>query len=850
MRNNNGEVLRLLSRRLYRANLNRNRVLTCAVAFVVLLIFSVFSLSAGKLEADCLLYARMMGTTASTTLERATEEQIAVIENLDYIKAVGKEVYIGETEAFTCLVLDETAYETMQAPAYSDIHGVYPKEADEVMLPMRALSDLGIAKPHLGMEIDVTMQTTGGQRLQQTFRLSGYYTEYVEAAKAPPYGFFSERFLEKEHLASQQHTTLLIKQQDSLDGETAEDRLYQDVEMTDDTQQFFGGNALTYSAIYEFAGGFDVAVILAIVIFAGAWLLLYNIMSISMVEHVRQYGLLKTLGTTKGQLARIVYRQTGWIVCKGCLLGMAAGMAMTVFIVPKLLENLYLHEFGSASAMIAFKPWILVFAVGFGVYVTFAATSLAMMKVISMQPIEAVKFVGLSARRRKKQKPGNQRFSLALLACRNLFRYRKRFVIAVISLTLSMTVFLSAVVLSTGLDQTAQIEYDNQDFSIMCGASAMTAEDYTDDEIHFDPDFAQELLDLPGVTEAETVDGGFGRVKSSETALSMRLASWNLEHETFLPFVVQTLHDDMLEELAMYVEEKELSEMVDMDAVRKGKGFIVLHYHNLSQTMEEKSKEAVGQPVQLFSLAKDRKNQMECSGYLDFTAKGFPNMMTTWNGPSILYFLVSEEGFARMELPERIFRLDFDVELASEPLVKAQAERMVSAYNRAQKKLHPADLQYEQGILEITAKSDLLMAARDYIGSSRVIMGGICLVLLSMGLLNYINVTLTGLTARRKEFAVMESLGMTRKQLRKSIVLEGIFYSLIVTGLTLTAGSGVLYGMRQLVNQRIAYFTFSYPWAALLCGVMFLFAICIVIPLVLQKKTVRDSVIERLRMYT
>ena len=117
MRNNNREVLRLLSRRLYQANLNRNRVLTCAVAFVVLLIFSGFSLSAGKLAADCLRDASMMGTTASTTLERATEEQIAVIENLDYIKAVGKEVYIGETEAFTCLVLDETAYDTMQAPA-------------------------------------------------------------------------------------------------------------------------------------------------------------------------------------------------------------------------------------------------------------------------------------------------------------------------------------------------------------------------------------------------------------------------------------------------------------------------------------------------------------------------------------------------------------------------------------------------------------------------------------------------------------------------------------------------------------------------------------------------------------
>ena len=50
-------------------------------------------------------------------------------------------------------------------------------------------------------------------------------------------------------------------------------------------------------------------------------------------------------------------------------------------------------------------------------------------------------------------------------------------------------------------------------------------------------------------------------------------------------------------------------------AVRAGKGFIVLHYHNLSQAMEEKSREAVGQPAQLFSLAKDRKTQMECSKF-------------------------------------------------------------------------------------------------------------------------------------------------------------------------------------------------------------------------------------------
>ena len=126
----------------------------------------------------------------------------------------------------------------------------------------------------------------------------------------------------------------------------------------------------------------------------------------------------------------------------------------------------------------------------------------------------------------------------------------------------------------------------------------------------------------------------------------------------------------------------------------------------------------------------------------------------------------------------------------------------------------------------------------------------ICLVLLCMGLLNYINVTLTSLTARKKEFAVMESIGMTRKQLRKSIVLEGVFYSGIVSVLTVIVGSGVLQALRAVMNQRIAYFTFYHPWDVLGISILALFAICTVIPLALQRKNAEESVIERLRMYT
>ena len=78
----------------------RNRILIGAVAFVVIMLFGVFSLSIGKIEADYLLYMRNAGTAAYTTLERPTEKQTDMINALSYIKETGTSVYLGTADAF------------------------------------------------------------------------------------------------------------------------------------------------------------------------------------------------------------------------------------------------------------------------------------------------------------------------------------------------------------------------------------------------------------------------------------------------------------------------------------------------------------------------------------------------------------------------------------------------------------------------------------------------------------------------------------------------------------------------------------------------------------------------------
>ena len=276
MRNNNQEIAALLARESYNSNKSRNRILTAAVALTVMMLFGVFSLAVGKLETDILLYMRNSGTAASTTLERGSKEQQEEIEALPYIRAVGSSVYIGNTEDYSCEVLDETGWEKMTAPAYSDIHGEYPQKTDEIMLPVRAMEAIGIHEPELGMEIPAGINLPGGEKLEKTFILSGYYTDYLNPAIFRPAGYFSQEFLQRLSIDTAENTTLLIQQKDNIDDEAIEDMLYRDVEMRDDSQQFFGGISIYRQVVYDLAGGFDTAVLMAGLILFGAAMLLYN----------------------------------------------------------------------------------------------------------------------------------------------------------------------------------------------------------------------------------------------------------------------------------------------------------------------------------------------------------------------------------------------------------------------------------------------------------------------------------------------------------------------------------------------------------------------------------------------
>lgn len=865
MKNNNKKVVAHLAKKEFHTDKGRRMVLTGAVAFAVMMLFSVFSFASGKIETDMLRTARERGAVVNTTLERATQEQYEQIQKLSYIKDVGKYIQFGSAHENRAAVIDEVTWEKIKSPAFTDIHGTYPEEKMDVMVPMRALEMMDISEPKIGMELPITIEFSEEWQETFTFRLSGYYTEYIATIiYGPPDIYFSQTFLDSISTGKEWDVKLFLRQDDSVSGRKVENNLYNDIAMRDIRQQFLGENTSMEVAMFTMAGGFDTVLALAAVILLSAGLLIYNVLHISYEQRIREYGLLKTLGTTSKQLQAIVFWQTARIVLEGSLLGAAVGVLIALVALPILLSNMYLFRIGNAAGMITFRPLLLAASVFFVCCVTFFSSALAIRHTLRLTPVEAVNYMETSAGavyEGKSVRKNKKRFRLWQMAWRNILRFKKRFFVSAICLTLGLIVSLGVTMISKGSDTVNQIEHDYSDIMVFSRvvnhnypSIALGSHRINKDGIV--PLFPDELLEkiqsLPGIQESTVTYGAFGEILLEEEALAILRGEQTQDPRWYNRgiFLVQKMSDEYLEELKAFSEEKGL--YLDVDSVIKGEGMIQMHEHQLSPAQIELSKNDIGKTFGVYDIVDHKKTKdMRFCGYLDFEEEGLPEFYQMTRFYNNIYFLISEKGFENIKAKRQTFGIYITAETGKRAYLSDEIRKLVNDYNAP---LADADEDDPWSVdyllaLEFFSKIDVFEEMRSYIISNRLLMGSLCTILLLMGIVNYINVTITGLAVRKKEFAVMESIGLTKKQLRKMLILEGIFYSLIITVLTGVFGSIAFYQFAKLMEKRMGYFIFSYPIAEYAFCTVGLFLSCILIVLFLYRKYGEDSIALRLRIY-
>ena len=643
--NNNKDIIRFLAKNFAGTKKIRNTILFCSVVIGIVAITMVFGISCGKIQAEEIRLTRENGTASSGRIEDGTEEQYAKLKQLNYIKQVGKSIFVGEATEVSennaktiCDIVwaDSESWNNFLRPAYTNVIGSYPQKKDEILLSKRALKKLGISEPEQGMEINLDVYKGLFEHSKEKFKLCGWYTD---SGNKLAIGYISHDKINELNLEKGPYT-LLFSQSNHLSRSKTEEKLYQALPMKSADQKIYVSDTAQYTAVSKFAGGYEMVILGTLGILCGIYFLVRNVLWISMSEDIQNLGLLHTIGATERQITKIYRKQMRLLMLKGSVLGSLISVLILVLLIPEILGFHFYQEMGGNTILSFFRPWILLLSVVFVNGILWMASEGVIRKITKLSCIESATYDGKMGDRKIKH-PGklvlkrSETGEMFYIALGNIMRHKARFIITSISIFLGVLSFILMNVLTNGCDYKHLLE-KRPDFLLAgefseFGESLGYGEEYKTREIDVDPlltqgdgvellydndydefspisqELEKKLHKIDGIDweNSNLIEGAYVDTFMSKKGIRpydeglSNLTNDNMV-EGFSWGTVQILNENQILSLKKYVQDNQLN--IDVESLEEGNGVLIIHDHMLTPEQQKLADKAIGEPVYFKTL--------------------------------------------------------------------------------------------------------------------------------------------------------------------------------------------------------------------------------------------------------
>lgn len=829
--NNNKEIIKKITNRSLKTNKIRNTFAIMAIVLTTFMISSVFSIGISFAKNYKTMNLRLQGTTANVSLPNPTDNQIDKIKSLGLSNSIGYEINVGRVSLDTLSenrtkilikYLNKDNYEKQVSPAISDIKGNYPTKESEIMTSKKALEFLGESDAKIGDTIKVPCNING-KIINKEFILSGYYTNYALVQDSGNL-FVSEKFANKNNVTLEDNGALYISLK-TKDKSTAPDILEKEVSLNKNQEFSFSydiSNDLSDTVLSTMA----IIVIISLFIVLSGYLLIYNVLYIAVNKDITFYGMLKTIGTSPKQIKKIVKGQALKLSLIGISLGLLLGAIVSFLIVPLAMGTLFAGA--EASAMprdVSFNPIIFIGAGIFSLVTVMISCKKPAKIAGNISPIEALRYSGSTPKNQKKNRSTTKGSKLYKMAWYNVFREKKRAIIVFLSLFMGIITFLSVNTFLNSISVENYIDrYVKNDFVIQ-------SVEGNDDKI--DSDFINKIKDMKGVNNISlskssnlqldmskdvllpALENIYERFGNTKEDLNEYLNAVS-EDPSLLQVSVIGIDDNLIERL-----NEELEDKIDVEAFKKGNVAIADSWY-----YPENYKSIKGDVT--IRNFKDNKSKTFNMNVVGDTSELLPPGLDAPLGIPTIY--ISNSVLEKLDNDAINYILNINVD-----------KKYESKINKDLKALSKARGLWFESKSEKTEEFNKSQMVMNILG------GGIAVILILIGILNFINVMITGVNIRLKEFAIMESIGMTKKQIKMMLTYEGLYYALVTTGFILTLGIGIIYGIGELSKNIADYAAFVFPTTALVALIIVILAVCLITPAIVFKVSTKKSVTERLR---
>lgn len=866
MKIKNNKVIYKLSKKMLKSENKRNRIAIMAIVLTTLLFTSIFTIIFSLNETYQTYTFRQIGGYSHGSFKKINKEQKNILTQNHRIKKYGIRSFLGSIQ-------DGKFSKKPAEIHYMDhnvakwgyiklVEGRLPEKENEVAMDISALKKLGVQakvgeKIKLKFHVDENGQI--GERKSEEFILSGYWEE-DDLLKVHLIAI-SEKYL--KHIEEQQVSKGLapftmemeVMLNSSFDITEQMNRILMEQGFESGEISIginWGYTTAQFSNILDEGIVIFIVFLLVIVILVG-YLIINNVFQISVSSDIRLYGLLKTIGVTPKQLRKIVIKQA-IILCMfgipiGIVLGYMLGNIVTPFIIKKMNSDIGYLE-------MSYSYFIFVLSVIFSMSTVFIACIKPAKYASKISPIDATKYVDYDVKKKSYRKTKSAKILSMSIA--NISRNKKKTTLVIASITLS---FVMLNVLGTfvgGFDMDKYLEKTlSADFII----SNPEYFQYKGGNIpEKDIEFIKANINATKYGAAYISNSCYDRIWITEEQWNDYSKDWKEDKkEGAITFQdknngyvtcginIEAMDEGIFHKLNVVKGEFDYK---DMDGIA-----LVLSQDDFGNISVPDGYPKIGEKIKIDYIGKVRaidtrtgkdaddnipknylKYEIEKGNSVEYIVKAY---VTVPYSLGLRYF---DE---RLQAILPFSTLSRDNSFGARAVFYAFDTDNMQDEKMAEKFLNKLSKQKEHIMYE--SKETVRTEFNNFKTMFTVIGGLLCLIIGLVGMLNYTNMLMTSFFLRKREFALIQAIGMTGKQLKKMLIYEGSFYIFVSFAVSIVLSSIIFYPLNRLLEKMFWFYQghFTLMPIVLLIPILIIIGFCV--PYFMFKKIKNDSIIDRIR---
>ena len=856
-------MLSVLTGRSFRASRMRNLIAALAIMLTTILFTTVTTIGMGAAESIILTMQMLKGSRSDGDFHNMTAEQYEALKDADFIREYGLRMPVGFLTNTARHNIEFDVLDSVQADLTfcMPVHGSVPKAENEIVTSDAALRDLGV-EPEVGAAVTIAF-TAHGREYQMDMIVSGWFEATSEQISMMWAGtafrdahpdIFEYTYDQDRDMAGTYYSDFVavstIGLQEKLDHWVWQ--MGGDPDAVNSCNLSATINAVT-NPVLEPTTLLLGAVIIVLFGLCG-YLLIYNVFDIAVMQEIRRYGLYRTVGMSRRQIKKLINLQALWLSCVGIPLGLLIGYFAGKATLPYMMRTLS-SSYENVAINVNPSPIIFVGASVLAAFTVFLSTRKPIRVAANIPPIEAFRYAEAAAggKTTKKSTAGTTLFRLAWS---NLGRNKRRSAFIVASLSLCVILLNCIGIAADSVDIEKQVSYSiRTDFVIVNALSKNILEGFTRRE----HGLGQEVIDAVnaqlGVNGASAIYKNTLDDSNVTYDFPIEFDYTGTDEDTGIDYagtndgIVFNLGDDGHALCNVYgMEETALARM----DIQEGEA----DAHRLYGKM------ASGEGV-LLGVVSDRGTSilnpafdlLEVGDMITVFKNGEPVMelpvlakaALTGDDMEIGYtvngtFEVGRDGlflylptcvYTEIYDDPVIYKYSFDVEEGRQDSMSEFLECYVTnvdpglGYASAEEARQDA----------VTTRTML-----------RVVGGLIGIIFGAAGVLNLVNIIITSILARRHEFATMQSIGMTVKQLTRMMIWESVYYAIGVCIVGLPLSVILAFTVVDILIGGIWYFTFHFTLVPAVIVCILLLIAAAILPVIALKVFNKGSIVEKLRV--